>query len=434
MTRPAIDQVRGRRIWDSRGRPTLEVEIRVRGGVVGLGAAPAGASRGDNEAIEVRDGGSHLGGWDVQRAISIVEESVEPALRGVDASDQAQVDAVLDDLDPTPNRASLGGNVSVATSIAALKAAAGHAGIPLWRYLAPEPSHIPRPEIQIIGGGAHAGRAIEVQDFMVIPLSANGIGDALVQVAEVYLQVGKLLAAEHPQAGVADEGGYWPVLPNAESALATLTTAIERTGLTPGIDMGLSLDVAGSEFFHDNLYVLASEDLRLEPAAWIDRLSEWVAAYPIVAIEDPVVSSDESGMREITRRLGDEVLIVGDDYLVTSAERIRQAGKMGTATAALIKPNQAGTITAAREAVEAARSVMMATIVSARSGETEDTTVADLATGWAADLVKVGSIARGERTAKWNQLIRIGAALSENVQLAPFPLLGNAAHQPPARL
>lgn len=389
---------------------------------MGVGAAPAGASRGENEAIEVRDGGSRLGGWDVQRAIGIIEETVEPALHGVDVSDQAQVDLILDGLDSTSTRSVLGGNVTVATSIAALKAAAQNEGLPLWRYLAPELFHLPRPEIQIMGGGAHAGRALEVQDFMVIPLSATGIQDALVQVAEVYMRAGVLLAADHPRVGVADEGGHWPVVSNAEEALALLCKSIEMAGLVPGVDVGLSLDIAASEFFEDGFYVLASEGVRLEPAAWIDRLTEWVSAYPIVAIEDPVESSDDVGMREVTKRLGHEALVVGDDYLVTSAERVRRAADGLAAGAVLIKPNQAGTITAAREAVEAAQTAGMATIVSARSGETEDTIVADLATGWAADLLKVGSITRGERTAKWNHLIRISDAESAGLGLAPFPL------------
>lgn len=426
MKSSLIRQVRGRRIWDSRGRPTLEVEIVVQSGVIGIGAAPAGASRGENEAIEVRDGGSRLGGRDVQRAIGIIEESVGPALIGVDVSDQELVDSILDQLDQTPTRSVLGGNVSVATSIAALKTAAACVKAPLWSYLSPEPAHIPRPEIQIMGGGAHAGRALEVQDFMVIPLSASVIEDALVQVAEIYMRAGALLAADHPQAGVADEGGHWPVVANADEALSLLCEAIERAGLVPGVDVGLSLDIAASEFFQDGFYLLASEDLRLEPSAWIDRLSEWVSAYPIVAIEDPVESSDDIGMREVTRRLSHAALVVGDDYLVTSAERVRRAAAGQAATAALIKPNQAGTITAAREASEAARGAGMATIVSARSGETEDTTVADLAVGWAADLLKVGSITRGERTAKWNHLIRIADAGAGGLQMAPFPLTRSA--------
>jgi len=421
VTRPIIDRVHARRIWDSRGRPTLEVEIRLRTGHVGIGAAPAGASRGENEAIEVRDGGEGLGGWDVQRAIGIVHERVAPALIGIDMGDRSLVDAALDQLDPTPTRSVLGGNVSVATSFAAMRACAAVAGAPVWRYLSGEPAHIPRPEVQIIGGGVHAGRTVEVQDFMVIPLTATTVDEALAQVAEVYLQTGSLLGDRTSRVGVADEGGHWPVVETARQALEVLTSAIEASGLVPGIDMGLSLDIAASEFFEDGRYVLASESRRLEPEKWIDELCTWVDEYPIVAIEDPVESNDDRGMREVTSRLGDRALIVGDDYLVTNAGRIRRAVGDGTATAALIKPNQAGTVTAAREAHDAARSGGMATIVSARSGETEDTTVADLATGWGADLIKVGSIARGERTAKWNHLIRIADGSSPVIPLAAFP-------------
>jgi len=422
MSDPVIVGVVGRRIWDSRGRPTLEVEIRIEGGERGIGAAPAGASRGDNEAIEIRDGGPRLGGLDVGRAIGIVDEKVAPALLGLIASDQTRIDSKLDELDPTPGRSLVGGNVTVATSIAALKAAAAHAGNPLWRHLSQEPTRIPRPEVQMIGGGAHAGRVLEVQDFMVIPLSTTRVGDALAQVAEVYLQTGILLSERYQPAGLADEGGYWPVVANAESALATITEAIGLAGLVPGVDMGISLDVAASEFFDDGGYMLVSEGRRLNRAAWLDRLCEWCAAYPIVAIEDPVESRDGDGMKEITDRLGDSVLIIGDDYLVTDVKRIRQAAEKQAVNAALIKPNQTGTLTAARRAMDAAKSAGLATVVSARSGETEDTVVADLATGWQADLIKVGSIARGERTAKWNQLIRIDAH-SGGLELAPFPYL-----------
>jgi len=430
MKGPLVSNVSGRRIWDSRGRPTLEVEIHLQSGSTGLGGAPAGASRGEHEAVELRDGDSALGGLDVTAAIGVVEQRIRPALLGLDILDQARIDGVLDDLDPSPTRSLIGGNVTVATSIAALQAAAAHAGVPLWRYLSPQPSKIPRPEVQIMGGGAHAGRALEIQDFMVVPLSAGGIEEALVQVAEVYLRAGILLVKRYGRTGVADEGGHWPVVPDAESALAVITEAIDNAGLVPGVDMGISLDIAASEFFVDGEYVFASEGLRLSRTAWIDRLVEWVSVYPIVAIEDPVESEDDDGMREVARRLGDSVLVVGDDYLVTSADRIRRAAEAKSVTAALIKPNQAGTITAAADALGAAKRRGLATVVSARSGETEDTVVADLATAWQADIVKVGSITRGERTAKWNQLIRIDAHFG-GLDLAAFPLRGSGSDGAP---
>lgn len=422
MTRSLVESLRARRIWDSRGRPTIEAEITLVSGAVGLGAAPAGASRGEHEAIEMRDGGENLGGWDVTRGVAAIHEIVSPVLVGADATDQIGIDAILDELDPTPTRSSIGGNVTVAVSIAALRASASHAGLPLWRYLSSDIGRLPRPEIQIMGGGAHAGQALEVQDFMVIPLSATRMQDALVQVAEVYMQAGAIVNADYGRVGVADEGGHWPVVANAEAALELITEAIERAGLKPGIDIGISLDIAGTEFYRDGYYDLRSEGIRFDTAEWVDRMASWVSAYAIVAIEDPVESRDHASMAQVVDRIGKSALVVGDDYLVTNAGRIERAAEEGTVTAALIKPNQAGTISAARDAFNSAHDAGLATIVSARSGETEDTTVAELAAGWEADLVKVGSIARGERTAKWNQLIRIADTASETDSLAPFPL------------
>lgn len=422
MTGPLVEELRARRIWDSRGRPTIEAEITLASGAVGTGAAPAGASRGEHESIEVRDGGERLGGWDVTRGIELIHEIVSPALMGADATDQVGVDAILDELDPTPTRSSIGGNVTVSVSIAALRAAASHAGLPLWRYLSSDLRRLPRPEVQIMGGGAHAGRALEVQDFMVVPLSASSMQDALVQVAEVYMHAGTVVNAEYGRVGVADEGGHWPVVANAEAALVVITKAIERAGLVPGVDMGISLDIAGTEFYRDGYYELRSEDVRLDTAEWIDRLVSWVSGYSIVAIEDPVMSRDDAAMAQVLDRIGKSALVVGDDYLVTNAERIERAAREGTVSAALIKPNQAGTVSAARDAFDSACRGGLSTIVSARSGETEDTTVAELAAGWGADLVKVGSITRGERTAKWNQLIRIADAAPQADTLAPFPL------------
>ncbi|MBK5305449.1 MAG: phosphopyruvate hydratase [Frankiaceae bacterium] len=409
-----ITEVRGRRVWDSRGRPTVEVELTCQQHVV-RAIAPAGASRGSAEARDRRDGGSRLGGWDVTEAVAAVNTEVRDALLGVDPTDQAGADAVLDHLDPTPTRSRLGGNVTTATSLAVLHAGAALSGVPVWTYLGRQPSALPRPEVQIIGGGAHAAGTVDVQDFMVVPLSAQTMEQALVDVAEVYLGVGTALRARGRVNGVADEGGHWPHVDSHEQALELLVEGIERAGLVPGDDVAISLDLAASELAEGTDYVLASESRRLSRADWLDRLGDWCSAFPIVALEDPAGEFDHDGLRTATERLATGVdgrrrLIIGDDSVVTSAARITEAAAAHRCNAALIKVNQAGTVTAAQQAVDAARAAHWGVVVSARSGETEDVSVAHLAVGWCADLVKVGSITRGERTAKWNELLRIAEA------------------------
>lgn len=416
----SIVDVVGRRVWDSRGRPTVEVEVRCDSGHLGRGIAPAGASRGSAEAVDRRDGGTRLGGWDVRKAVAAVAADVRPALLGLDPVDQQSVDAALDALDPSPTRATLGGNVTVATSLAVLHAAAATRGLAVWEHLQPAPATLPRPEIQIIGGGAHAAGVVDVQDFMVVPVSAESFDQALEHVAEVYRAVGALLAERGQHHGVADEGGHWPAVDGNEAALQLLVEGIERAGLRPGDDIAISLDLAASEFADGDGYRLASEDRRLGRDEWLDVLSEWCARYPIVAVEDPAGEHDHLGLMQATQRLGATRMVIGDDALVTNAERIRAAAAGGRCNAALIKVNQAGTVTAAYDAVVAARDASWSTVVSARSGETEDVSVAHLAVGWGADLVKVGSITRGERTAKWNELLRIEERLG--VPLAGLPV------------
>ncbi len=415
-----ISAVRARRVWDSRGRPTVEVEVVASSGVVGRAIAPAGASRGSAEATDLRDGGSRLGGLDVTTVVSNVDSTIASALIGLDVSDQAGIDATLDRLDSTPTRSVLGGNATVATSLAVLHAAAASQGLPLWQHLGAEVRHLPRPEVQIIGGGAHAARRVDIQDFMVIPLSATRIDDALVQIAEVYQAVGDLFAARGPRLGIADEGGHWPAVADTREALDLLTEGIAKAGLVPGVDMAISLDIAASEFEQDGTYHVASEGRDYQSGEWLAVVAGWLDDYPIVAVEDPASEHDRDGMRQATTLLGDRSLVIGDDYLVTNAARISSAAAAGACNAALIKVNQAGTVTQAAAAHDAARRAGWSTIVSARSGETEDVSVAHLAVGWGADLVKVGSITRGERTAKWNELIRIDDALG-GIPLAPFP-------------
>jgi len=410
----AIATVVGRRVWDSRGIPTIEVEIETVGGARGRGIAPAGASTGRREAVELRDGGSRLGGKDVSNAVEMVQRLVAPALMGHDVADQSGIDAILDGLDSDPMRSKIGGNTTTAASLAALHAAAAVRGVPIWQVLNPSPTAIPRPQIQILGGGAHAAHRTTVQDFMAYPLSACSIGDALTDVAEVYLAVGEIMARRGPRHGVADEGGHWPDVSDTEDALSVLVAGIELTGMTPGVDMGISLDVAASQFHIDGGYQVGKR--RYTSAEWIDTLLAICRTYPVVTLEDPADEDDRAGMSLAVA--GDAAVIVGDDYLTTNAQLVRSAAAAAEIDSVLVKVNQVGTVTGGAEAVAASRECGMSVIVSARSGETEDISVAHLATGWSADIVKVGSIARSERTAKWNELIRIDEALG-GLPLAP---------------
>ena len=403
-----IRHVHARRIWDSRGRPTVEVEVVNADGTLGIGIAPAGASRGSREAVELRDGGAPFGGRDVQQALLGVQREIAPALLGRAAADQAGIDAMLIALDGTPNKSRLGGNALIATSLAVLHAAAAQARLPLWQYLAQgRQVHLPLPQVQIFGGGAHAGRRVDVQDFMVIATGARSFAQAMEMTAEVYRAAGEWMAQRGPLAGVADEGGWWPNFARNEDALDALVASIEKAGYTPGEDVGIALDIAASEFGQGGRYRLALENQELDSDALCERLVRWVERYPIVSIEDPLAEDDEAGLAAFTRAVGHRVQVVGDDYLVTSADRVRRAAGLGACNCVLIKPNQAGTVSETRAALQAAQDMGYATIVSARSGETEDVAIVHLATGWNAGQLKVGSFARSERMAKWNEGIRI---------------------------
>ncbi len=414
-----IRAVHGRRIWDSRGRPTVEVEITLVDGSAGRGIAPAGASRGSREAIERRDGGSRLGGLDVSQALAGIREEIAPLLLGRAADDQADIDAALIALDGTPNKSRLGGNALVAASLAVLHAAAAARRLPLWRHLAgTDEVTLPLPEIQIFGGGAHAGRRVDVQDFMVMPLGASSFAQALEMTAEVYGAAGALMQAAGRRQGVADEGGYWPVFEANEEALEMLVRAIEHAGLRPGSDIALSLDIAASEFGAAGRYRLGLERRELDTAGMIEMLGRWIDAYPIVSIEDPLAEDDEAGLIEFTRQFGARLQIIGDDYLVTDAARIRDAAALPACNCALIKLNQAGTVTETRAALNAARAAGWRTVISARSGETEDVAIAHLAIGWHAGQLKVGSFSRSERMAKWNECLRIEESLGAAARFA----------------
>jgi enolase len=411
MSRTAIAEVRGRRVWDSRGRPTVEAEVVLTGGARGRAIAPAGASRGAHEAVDLRDGGARLGGFDVARAVANVNGPIAQVLAGMDAGDQAAVDAALVARDGTPDKSRLGGNALVATSLAVLHAAAAAHGVPLFRHLAGDrPVRLPLPQVQIFGGGAHAGRRVDIQDFMVIPVGAGDFAAALEMAAEVYRAAGDLMRAADRLAGVADEGGWWPAFATNEEALDWLMRAIERAGFTPGDDAVIALDVAASEFRRGGRYRLGLEGRELDSDALIELLLGWIARYPIASIEDPLAEDDADALVRFTRAVGDGVQVVGDDFLVTSASRVAAAAAHGACNALLVKPNQAGTVTAAKAALDAARRAGWGAIVSARSGETEDVSIVHLAVGWDAAQLKVGSFARGERMAKWNEGLRIAAA------------------------
>jgi enolase len=427
MTETRIAYVHGRRVWDSRGRPTVEADVMLESGAVGRAIAPAGASTGSGEAVDLRDGGEAFGGYDVTRAVAHVNGEIRNAVVGMDATDQAELDDCLITLDGTPNKGRLGANAVLAVSMAAAHAAAAAAGEPLYRYLGgPEASLIPLPQIQIFGGGAHAGRRVDIQDFMVMCPAAESFAQALDWTAEVYRTAGKLMAEAGSLAGVADEGGWWPVFSTNEQALDMLVRAIERAGYRPGEQVGIALDIASSEFGHGGVYKLALEDRALDSAQMIELLTGWIGRYPILSIEDPLAEDDPAGFAAFTRAVGDRVQIVGDDFLVSDAQRVRDAAAQGAANTVLLKPNQRGTLTETLAAWRAAQETGFSAIVSARSGETEDTTIVHLAVGWGAGQLKVGSFARSERMAKWNEALRVEEALGGRSRFAGGSVLGRS--------
>lgn len=422
-----IASLKGRRVWDSRGLPTVEVDIILSNGLLGRAIAPAGASRGKREAIDLRDGGSLLRGKNVSRALANVNGPIAQALVGMSITDQATIDATMRKLDPSPVKETLGGNATVAVSLAVLQAAANNAGKPLWQHVSDYYGHtptLPLPEIQIFGGGAHAGRRVDIQDFMIMVPGASSFDEVMEITSEIYFAAGDLMAKRGKASGIADEGGWWPAFDSNEEALETLTTAIENAGEKPGERVVISLDIAASEFSDNGQYKLALEDRELSSAAFIDLLGGWIDAYPIASIEDPLSEDDPEGMAEFTRRFGNNIQIIGDDYLVTNAALVEEAAKAGACNAVLIKVNQIGTVTEAIEAYDAAKAEGWGTVVSARSGETEDTCISHIATGLASGQLKVGSFQRSERMVKWNECLRIQDELGTKQFVGGAPLAG----------
>lgn len=419
MTPFAIKSILARRVWDSRGRPTVEAEVVLNDGSLGRAIAPAGASKGTREALELRDGGDRFGGLDVMRAVGHVNGEITNALVGTKADNQTALDQALIDLDGTTNKSRLGANATLAVSMAAAHAMAAASDMPLYRYLGNgKIGRLPMPQIQIFGGGAHAGRRVDVQDFMVVCPGANSFAQALEWTAEVYRHAGLLMAQRGSLFGVADEGGWWPDFSSNEQALEMLVLAIERAGFIPGDQVAIALDIAASEFGRQGQYHLGLESRALDSDGMIEMLLRWVEKYPIVSIEDPLAEDDLVGFARFTQAIGHQLQIVGDDFLVSNSSLIREAANLGAANTVLLKPNQRGTLSETLEAWKVAQELGYSAIVSARSGETEDTTIVDLAIGWNVGQLKVGSFARSERMVKWNHALRIEEQLGAQARFA----------------
>jgi enolase len=409
VTDSAIRRVHAREILDSRGNPTVEVEVTLAGGAVGVAAVPSGASTGTHEAVELRDGDpARYGGKGVLRAVANVNGEIGSAVGGRDATDQAGLDQLLVELDGTPNKARLGANAVLAVSLGCARAAAAATGRPLYRYLGgDEAVTLPVPMANILNGGRHAAGGTDFQEFMVVPLGAPTFREGLRWAAETFHALGGLLRQRGLPTGVGDEGGFAPALPNNESAVEMVMDAIQQAGYRPGDDVAIALDPATTELYADGTYTLASEGRSLDAAQLIDMWTDWTSRYPIVSLEDGLAEDDWAGWAALTGRLGDRLQLVGDDLLVTSLARLERAIAERAANAILVKVNQVGTLSEAMSAVRTARAAGWGAVISHRSGETEDTTIADLSVALGTGQIKTGSMSRSERTAKYNRLLRI---------------------------
>ena len=416
-----IDAVGAREILDSRGNPTVEVEVALDDGTIGRAAVPSGASTGAFEAVELRDGGKRYLGKGVLKAVAGVNDKIGPALKGFEADDQREIDLAMLDLDGTPNKAKLGANAILGVSLAVAKAAADSAKLPLFRYVGGPNAHVlPVPMLNILNGGSHADSNVDVQEFMIAPIGAESFSEALRQGAEVYHSLKSVLNAEGLSTGLGDEGGFAPNLDSNRAALELISRAVEQAGLKVGTDIAFALDVAASEFYADGTYDFEGKETSAEEmSAYYATL---VADFPIVSLEDPLDEDDWAGWTTLTTDLGDQVQIVGDDLFVTNTKILKEGIDKGIANSILIKINQIGTLTETFSAIEMAKRAGYTAVISHRSGETEDSTIADIAVGLNAGQIKTGSMSRSDRMAKYNQLLRIEEDLGD---VAVYP--GRAA-------
>jgi len=404
----AIIDITGREILDSRGNPTVEVDVLLEDGAFGRAAVPSGASTGAHEAVELRDGGSRYLGKGVQQAVDAVNGEIFETIGGLDAEDQLKIDQAMIDLDGTPNKARLGANAILGVSLAVAKAAAQGAGLPLYRYVGGTSARtLPVPMMNIINGGAHADNPIDFQEFMIMPVGASSLKEAVRMGAEVFHTLKKALNNAGHNTNVGDEGGFAPNLESTDAAIGFVMKAIESAGYKPGEDMFLALDAASTEFFKDGKYVLEGEGRSLGPDEMAAYLADLVDRYPIISIEDGLAEDDWAGWKAATEACGDRCQLVGDDLFVTNSVRLKQGIEQGVANSILVKVNQIGTLSETLDAVETAHKAAYTAVMSHRSGETEDATIADLAVATNCGQIKTGSLARSDRLAKYNQLIRI---------------------------
>jgi enolase len=415
----AIERVHARQILDSRGNPTVEVELALRAGTSGRAAVPSGASTGEFEATELRDGGDAYGGKGVTQAVAHVNGEIAEAVHGLDVTDQPGLDRRLIELDATPNKSRLGANAILGVSLAAAHAAAAENGQPLWRYLGGDAASVlPVPMMNVVNGGAHADNAVDFQEFMVVPLGASTFSEALRWGTEVFHALKRILHDQGLATSVGDEGGFAPDLGSNEDALRMLVRGIEAAGYRPGEDLAIALDPAASEVHHDGAYVLEHEGRTLSSDELVAYWAELAERYPIVSIEDGMDEEDWEGWRALTERLGSRVQLVGDDLFVTNTERLRRGIDEGVANSILVKVNQIGTLTETLDAIRTARDAGYSAVMSHRSGETEDVTIADLAVATGCGQIKTGAPSRSDRVAKYNQLLRIEEQLGDD---ATFP-------------
>ncbi|MEP2828113.1 phosphopyruvate hydratase [Parvibaculum sp.] len=415
----AIIDIIGREILDSRGNPTVEVDVLLEDGALGRAGVPSGASTGAHEAVELRDGGPRYMGKGVLNAVSAVNGEIFDAIGGMDASEQIQIDRALIELDGTDNKARLGANAILGVSLAVAKAQAASLGLPLFRYVGgPAARVLPVPMMNIVNGGEHADNPIDIQEFMIMPVAASSIADAVRMGSEVFHTLkGELKAAGH-NTNVGDEGGFAPNLASTEEALGFIMKAIEKAGYKPGDDMYLALDAASTEFFKDGVYDLKGEGKKLDAGGMVDYWADLAGKYPIISIEDGMAEDDWEGWKALTDRIGGKVQLVGDDLFVTNKRRLADGIAKGVANSILVKVNQIGSLTETLESVEMAHKASYTAVMSHRSGETEDATIADLAVATNCGQIKTGSLARSDRLAKYNQLIRIEEALGATAEYA----------------